>query len=142
MELRFGELTDDHVFLTRVRSLVDWSFKLIAWLGICATIQIAAEKTGSVYLWVITIISYFLIFFFLQSFLDWVWHFKRNAKPNNTRARSRNASTSPARWVQSARKWMTFLFAGIVWFGLVYAQQIAVSKTISAIIEFQKSAGR
>jgi hypothetical protein len=39
MKFRFGaELPDDHVFLSRVRSLVDWTFKFVSWLVITATL--------------------------------------------------------------------------------------------------------
>jgi hypothetical protein len=42
MDFRFGgELPDDHVFMSRVRPLVDWTFKFISWLVITATFGVA-----------------------------------------------------------------------------------------------------
>ena len=38
MDFRFGGELDDHEFMSRVRPLVDWTFKFISWLIITATL--------------------------------------------------------------------------------------------------------
>lgn len=69
MDFRFGgELPDDHVFLTRTRSLVDWTFKFISWLAVTATFGVAAEVTGNKWLWGVYILSHLLLIFFLRRF--------------------------------------------------------------------------
>jgi hypothetical protein len=47
MRLRFGELPEDHIFLYLVRPFVENCFKLITWLIVIATLQVAADLTGS-----------------------------------------------------------------------------------------------
>jgi hypothetical protein len=134
MEFKFGELPDDHVFLTRVRSLVDWTFKLIAWLALCATLQVAAQTTGSPYICGLSILAYLMIFFFCQSFLDWLWHLKRYTK----KEKPTTAPKPPGR----LKRWSKFAIAGIVWLLLIQLQQRAVSEAIGALVSFQKDTSR
>ena len=50
MKFRFGELADDHQFFG-ARALVDWTFKLFAWISVVAALQVAAETTRSAFVY-------------------------------------------------------------------------------------------
>jgi hypothetical protein len=129
MELRFGELPDDHVFLTRVRSLVDWSFKLIAWLLLCATLQVGAQATGNAYIWTLAILANILIYFFCQSALDWIWHLKRY--------KQRDERPKETKLLNKFFRWTRIIIASVLWFSLIAIQMKAVDEAIDALASFQ-----
>jgi hypothetical protein len=140
MDFRFGgELPDDHVFLTRIRSLVDWSFKFISWLVITATLGVAAEATKSPWLWALYFLSQLLLLFFLQVFFSWLFAMKF---PRWARQRSLPGAARNRFWVtlRKARTIIIAVFAFFVWATFQLGMQQAIGRTVDAIAEFQKAA--
>lgn len=138
MKLRIIELPDEHTFLSPVRSLVDGVFKLIAWLALSATIQVAAESTHSALLWSLCLTGYFMIAFYIQLFLDWLTHGKlpgmsaaiRDVRPGK---RSRFAV------IRVLSRYMIPATGLIIWLALILTMQSTIEKSASAFVEFQKS---
>lgn len=138
MDFRFGgELPDDHVFLTRIRPLVDWTFKLFSWLLVTSTFGIAAEVTKSPWLWAIYGLSQLFILLFLQSFFDWVftmkfpkWSKKKPAAP---------PAVGWRKYVRSIRRAAIAIFAFLIWTAFQIGMQQAIGRTVDAIAQFQKS---
>jgi hypothetical protein len=125
MQFNFGELPDEHSFLYGVRPLVDWSFKVITWLGIAATFQIAAEVTNSRYLWAIYIIAYLLVLLFLQSLLSWLFQLKRHRTAPKTICSTTNA-TRVRRIAAKAGALTRYALGFLIWWVLIFAMQTAV----------------
>lgn len=124
MKFPWGELPDEHAFFYSARPLVDWSFKVIAWLGICASIQIAAEATNSRALWTLLILAYFLILFFLRSFFDWLLSVQFRAKPK----------TLPRR-LQRTRKVFAWVGSSVISLGLFFVMQKSVDRIIEVLAQ-------
>jgi hypothetical protein len=141
MDFRFGgELPDEHVFLSRVRPLVDWTFKFISWLIITATLGVAAEVTKNAWLWAIYFLGQLLLIFFLQSFFNWLFtmKFPRRAGRKSSPVAVRTGLRAMMRKVRTL---LIAVFAFFVWAGFQVGMQQAIGRTVDAIAEFQK-AGR
>lgn len=139
MDFRFGgELPDDHVFLNRIRSLVDWTFKFISWLLVAATIGVAAEVTKNPWLWGIHYLCLLLLLFFLQAFFSWLFTMKF---PGKARPKSAPAPARTGHWaiVRKARTIVVAIFAFLVWACFQLGMQQAIGRTVDAIAEFQKT---
>jgi hypothetical protein len=139
MDFRFGGiLPDDHVFLNRVRPLVDWTFKFISWLVITSTFGVAAEVTKNAWLWAIYFLGQLLLIFFLQSFFSWLFEMKfarkEGRKPSPAAARTGFGAT-----VRKARTLLIAVFAFLVWIGFQVGMQQSIGRTVDAIAEFQKA---
>jgi hypothetical protein len=137
MNFRFGgELPDGHVFLSRVRPLVDWTFKLISWLIITATLGVAAEVTKNAWLWAIYFLAQLLLIFFLQSFFSWLFamKFPGRAKRKSTVA----VRTGAWAMLRKVRTLLIAVFAFLVWASFQVGMQQAIGRTVDAIAEFQK----
>jgi hypothetical protein len=142
MQFKFGEFPDDHGFLFSVRPLVDWSFKLISWLGITATFEIAAKLTGSPYLWTIYVIAHLLVLLFLYSFIDWLWQIKLPRQAPKKLPAVATTSSRAKRWIHKGRILVVVVLSVVVWGSLMGVMQIVVDQTVSAIVEFQKKGVR
>jgi hypothetical protein len=130
MKFRFGELSDDHQFF-RTRALVDWTFKLFAWIGVVAALQIAAETTRSAFAYSAWILAYLLVLMFLQAFLDWLFTFRRRA-----------GATAPSAAIKNWRSKIVWVLATIVWLAIGVGMQNAVSYAVDTIVAFQKMHNR
>jgi hypothetical protein len=142
MDFRFGgELPDDHVFLSRVRSIVDWSFKFISWLAITATLGAAAEVTKNGWLWAIYFLCQLLLIFFLQAFFSWLFamKFPRWSRQKATPEAARNRFWAILR---RARTILIAVFAFLVWAAFQLGMQQAIGRSVDAIAEFQKAGRR
>ncbi|MBT1516250.1 hypothetical protein KIP88_37990 [Bradyrhizobium sp. SRL28] len=138
MHFRFGgELPDDHPFLERFRSLVDWSFKFISWLIITATLGVAAQVTKDPWLYGLYFLCHVLLIFFLQAFFSWLFTMKIPG------GRSRKEPAAPRRgwwaWMHKARRMLIAIFAFLVWGCFQLGMQQAIGRTVDAIAEFQKT---
>ncbi|MDE5458593.1 hypothetical protein GWE18_38625 [Bradyrhizobium sp. CSA112] len=139
MDFRFGgELPDDHVFLDRIRSIVDWSFKFISWLIITATLGVAAHATKNLWLWGLYFLCQGLLIVFLQTFFSWLFSMKF---PGSKGSRNKNAAARQGFWiwVHKARRILIAILALAVWLGFQLAMQQAIGHTVDAIAEFQKT---
>jgi|1186.fasta_scaffold507480_1 hypothetical protein len=89
MKIRFGEFPEHHSFLLITRPFVEWSFKLVGWIILTATLRYAYQKTSSYFLLGLTIFAYLLLFGFVGGFVEWCRNFKFNsmppARPTNVR---------------------------------------------------------
>ncbi len=143
MEFNWVKFPEDHVFFYSVRPLVDWTFKLIAWLSLTASLQVGAEITGSVYLWILVALSYLLIIFFLQSFFTWLRQVQFTGRLSFLAPKPRIAFTDPAkRFFDKAGDWITkFLVLCLLAFG-VNVMHEAVGKIVDEIRISQKSQTR
>lgn len=138
MKLRIIELPDDHAFLSPVRSLVDGVFKVIGWLALSATVQVAAEATRSALLWSMCLIGYLMIAFYIQTFIAWLGHGKlprmtaaiRDVRPG------RGSRFSFVRWLSRVA---VPAIGVVIWLSLMLAMQSTIERSASAIVEFQKS---
>jgi hypothetical protein len=139
VKFRWFELPDHHEFIYSVRSLVDGYFKVAAWLAISATFQVAAEATNSRFLWVICGLAYLMIFVYLQAFISWLGQAKFGEGRRSLQD-MRPGRRSKLRIV----RWMSSLILGsisfLVWAALMLGVQTAIGSSVSAIVDFQKSA--
>jgi hypothetical protein len=137
MDFRFGgELPDDHVFLDRVRPLIDWSFKFISWLIITATLGVAAQITKNLWLWGLYFLCHGLLIFFLQAFFSWLFTMKfpgRSSRKEPSRPRQGFWA-----WMYKVRQTLITIFALLVWACFQLGMQQAIGRTVDAIAEFQK----
>ncbi|MET4235555.1 hypothetical protein ABIA85_008866 [Bradyrhizobium sp. LA6.10] len=138
MKLRIIELPDDHAFLSPVRSLVDGVFKVIAWLALSATIQVAAEATRSVLLWSLCLTGYFMIAFYIQTFVDWLTHGKLPGMSAAIRD-VRPGKGSRFALVRLLSRFGVPAISVAVWFALILAMQSTIEKSASLIVEYQRS---
>lgn len=139
MDFRFGGvLPDNHVFLDRVRSIVDWSFKFVSWLIITATLGVAAHATKNVWLWGLYFICQGLLVFFLQSFFSWLFSMEF---PGIKRSQEEAAVVRQGfwAWMHKAKRSLVAVLAFVVWLGFNLAMQQAIGRTVDAIAEFQKT---
>ena len=141
MDFRFGgELPDDHVYLNRIRPIVDWSFKFISWIAVTATLGVAADVTSSKWLWGMYCFCQLMLIMFLQTFFSWLFEMKfprgAAAKPRPVVVR-----TGFKLQVYKARTVFIAVFAFLVWNGFQLGMQQAIGRAVMAIEEFQK-AGR
>lgn len=139
MDFRFGgELPDDHVFLTRIRSLVDWSFKFVSWLIITGTLGVAAHATSNTWLWSLYGLCQLLLFLFLQTFFDWLFKMKfpgrKSARPERLAPRSRVWI-----WIHKFQRALIAIFAFVLWAGFQLAMQQAISRTVDAVSDYQRT---
>lgn len=138
MDFRFGGvLPDDHVFLTRIRSLVDWSFKFVSWLIITGTLGVAAHATNNAWLWGLYVICQLLLIFFLQTFFDWLFEMKfprREGRKENALLPSRAWT-----WVHKSKRILIAIFAFVVWASFQVAMQQAIGRTVDAVSEYQRT---
>lgn len=138
MKFRWFELPDDHAFPYAVRSLVEGYFKVIAWLAIAATFQITAEATKSRFLWTICGLAYLMILLYVQAFISWLAQAKFGE-------RGRSIQGMRPGWHSKIRtvRWMSKTFIGsmsfLVWAALMLGVQTAITSSVSAIVDFQKS---
>ena len=130
MKFRFGELAHDHQFF-RTRTLVDWSFKIFAWIGVVAALQIAAETTRSVFVYSVWILAYLLVLMFLQALLDWLFTFRRRA-----------GWAVPSAGIKNWRSKIVWVLATVVWLAIGVGMQNAVSYAVDTIVAFQKMQNR
>jgi hypothetical protein len=119
-------LPDEDPFLFPVRPIVENSFKIIMWLGIAATFQIAATVTRSWYLWGVCGLAYLLILFYLQSFIDWIWKIRSDRSPVKVTQGKRSAGTFLRR-----------VMGTVIWLALGAGMQNVITNAIAAIVEFQ-----
>jgi hypothetical protein len=130
MRINRFNLPDEDPFLYPVRQIVESSFKIITWLGIAATFQIAATATKSWYLWAVCGFSYLLILLYLQAFIDWIWKIRRDSSIPAGRA-----SVHP--FLRKAVAILKRSLGIIIWLALGVGMQTIVGNAIAAIIEFQ-----
>ena len=139
MDFRFGgELPDDHVYLNRVRPIVDWSFKFISWIAITATLGVAADVTSNKWLWGMYAICQLLLFWFLQTFFSWLFTMKFPRKAA-AKPRAEVARTGIKLWVYKARTILIAVLAFFVWTCFQVAMQQAIARAVTAVEDFQKS---
>ncbi|OSI69917.1 hypothetical protein [Bradyrhizobium canariense] len=138
MKLRIIELPDDHAFLSPVRSLVDGVFKIIGWLALSATIQVAAEATRSALLWSLCLTGYFMIAFYIQTFFDWLTHGKLPGMATSIRD-VRPGQGSRFGFVRLLSRIAVPAVGIAIWFALILAMQSTIEKSASLIVDFQKS---
>ena len=134
MELRFGALPDDHSFPRLVRPLVDWTFKFIAWIGICATLQFAAQATGSRLLWTMTGVAYLLIFCFIAALLDWLRHISPAVAPS----KKAGAEARALVWFRKAPRWALVASFVLISVSVLAAIHFGVRQAIATVVDFQK----
>lgn len=120
-------LPDEDPFLFPVRPIVENSFKIITWLGIAATFQIAATVTHSWYLWGVCGFAYLLILFYLQSFIDWMWKIRSDRSPVKVAQGKRSTLGNFLRRVMGT----------VIWLALGAGMQNMITNAIAAIVEFQ-----
>lgn len=138
MKLRIIELPDDHAFLSPVRSLVDGVFKVIGWLALSATIQVAAEATQSAPLLWLAYIGCFTVLFYLQKFLNWLTHGKlpgmtvalRDARPGRS---------SKLAGIRLLSRVGVPLLGLVIWISIIAAIQVTIGRSATSIVEYQKS---
>ncbi len=133
MEIRFGRLPDNHYFIIITRPLVEWSFKLLSWLLIAATLLLAAEKSGSYVLYGAASLASVLPFAFIYAFLHWLWSIEPYERKQGTTAR--------LSWWGKVRKLAVVTMALALWWTLVFATHLALNQTLLAIVEVQRTAG-
>jgi hypothetical protein len=134
MKFRFGEFADDHQFF-RARALIDWTFKLFAWIGVVAALQVAAETTRSAFVYAAWILAYLLVLVFLQAFLDWLFTFKRPSKLGSMGVIAQRAGGK--KW----RSGIVWVIATAFWLAIGVGMQNAVSYAVGTIVAFQKNHG-
>jgi hypothetical protein len=105
-----------------VRPLVDWSFKLIAWLGICASLLVAARSTGNALIWTVTVLAYGLVLLFMVSFSDWLLHL-------NWLRRKKRPVSKIGRVAVLSLWWMISMFVA---YGMVRAVDASVDAFVNA----------
>jgi hypothetical protein len=136
MELRIGALPDDHSFPRLVRPLVDWMFKFIAWIGICAALQFAAQATGSRLLWAMTGVAYLLIFCFITALLDWLRYISPAAA--SAKNASPGAEARALAWFRKAPRWALVASFVLISVSVLAAIHFGVRQAIATVVDIQK----
>jgi hypothetical protein len=130
MRLRFGELPENHIFLYLVRPFVESCFKLITWLIVIATLEVAADLTGSRSIGIVWGVAYLLVLWFVQSFVDWVFSLKSLRPPV--------AKVAAKSWLGTSLSGVKWIVITAIWLAAIFATQLAVENTIKAVVQFQK----
>lgn len=141
MKINRFNLPDEDPFLYPVRPLVENSFKLITWLGVAATFQIAASATGSSYLWVVCGFAYLLILLYLQAFLDWFWKIRSDRSLKKSAAKA-STPAGPIPLFQKMGILLRRVLGTVIWLALMVTMQNVVTSAIAAIIVFQTKISR
>ncbi len=137
MEMRIGTLPDDDAYFN-ARAVVDWSFKFIAWLGVTATFQVAAEATNSWMLRSLYILCYLLILFYLQSLIDWLLQFRRHVAPS---AKPKVVAPPVGRvrqMIWRGSQWFSLALSFVIVWSIKIGMQYPVQFAIDAIAKIQK----
>jgi hypothetical protein len=118
--------------------LVDGVFKVIAWLALAATIQVAAEATQSVLLWILCAIAYLMIMFYLQTFVSWLSHARLNGSASSLRE-LRPGNNSKLAAIRGLSRLGLPVIGVAIWLAVILGMQTTIGKSAQAIVEFQKA---
>ncbi|KYK44900.1 hypothetical protein A1D31_11830 [Bradyrhizobium liaoningense] len=135
---RYFDLPYDHGFIYSVRGLVDGYFKILGWLVITATFQIIAETSHSALIWAICIIAYVMVLFYIQAFINWLSHMRRRGSDRAMRDLGRG-KTSKNRFVRRLSAAATAAAGLLMWFAIIFFVQQAIDRTVTAIVEIQRT---
>ena len=78
MKIRFGEFPEHRRFIVIARPFIEWTFKLVGWTIVVATISYAQEKTGSKILFWLWLVLDGLLLIFFYTFFQWIFSFQRD----------------------------------------------------------------
>jgi hypothetical protein len=147
MKIRFGEFPEAHHFLQVMRPPIEWTFKIVGWIIIVATLRYGAQKTHNQILLYFSWALDLLILTFIFGFLQWFFSFRRYPKPISGKALVRLAEKSEQvekrKYFKTNylfRKMLTVVLAGIsllITITIQITANIAVEQVINAIIEAQ-----
>jgi hypothetical protein len=149
MKLSIGELPDDHPFILITRPFIEATFKIVGWFVVVATIQYAYEKTNSTLLLCLYGFLYILIFAYVYGLVEWISSFRRykyiSGKLLASIALEQDKPLSPKKrrirmFFMTIRRLVVATISLILFFAIQISANIAVSKTIDAFFQFQKSA--
>lgn len=154
MKIRFGEFPEHHHFIVIARPFIEWTFKLVGWTIVVATISYAQEKTGSKILFWLWLVLDGLLLIFFYTFFQWIFSFQRDrtiisgkkliraAEQSTEEDASSGQPSRLAKIFERGRKGAIIILSFLALLSCQFAAQIVVEQIVKSIVEFQKSAGK